>query len=78
MSAARPPPAREAATPGLPSMSDSGFNKLFTDTPGSVQSGRLYDAQHTQGKGWIPLTVRHVSFLLSKRCPPKHTGVGVL
>lgn len=43
MSAARPPVASDAATPGLPSISDSGFKKLFTDTPGSVQSG----LQHT-------------------------------
>ena len=41
MSAARPPMAPEAATPGLPSISDSGFKKLFTDTPASVQSGRI-------------------------------------
>lgn len=39
MSAARPPLPADAATPGLPSMSDSGFKRLFTATPQSVQSG---------------------------------------
>lgn len=45
MSAVRPPVAPDAATPGLPSISDSRFKKLFTDTPGSVQSGRQ-DTSH--------------------------------
>lgn len=38
-SAAQPPMVSDAATPGLPSIFDSGFKNLFTDTPGSVQSG---------------------------------------
>ena len=38
---ARPPTAPEAATPGLPSISDSGFKKLFTDTPVSVVQPRV-------------------------------------